>query len=399
MQELPLGRDMERVVRHCLLPIDRRYRNIDEMTAAIRSSAIRRRWMWVATAVVAAAAIMGGMYLLRFLTAPSAPTRIVRLDQLLNDKQYIIHTRDYIRGGLGVFNHELATTWENAQYRRTDSLSTFAILKYGDAYFLYNVPDHRFFTISGLEIDAPLACSAFPSKMDILVRDSLFVFNFRGLNRPSTLNTYQSMGSVITNERGTATGVYDDGNMFVVEEVGDFDPTEALSNMKEPNKEFEAARKAIVPEMSYAVYTEKDARRYYLGADGRLKDHFMDSCRFTFHCIEGDTLYRSPAFCLCYHPRDKKGECNNGFSCPFKEDNIIPTQRGLLDIRQSFPYSWKSQVFFQRTDGYFAIRCTASPQERFTAGAYWAVYDFNNDGIPEVDYSTRPAYVWKLEAQ
>ena len=108
--------------------------------------------------------------------------------------------------------------------------------------------------------------------------------------------------------------IHDDGNLLTLEEAGDFDPTEALEILKDGVKEYEAALASIKPGGRYAIYTMSDGRggegttRHYVRKDGRLTDRLSDSCVFTFRRFEGDTLYRSPAYVVCWYEQNEEGE-------------------------------------------------------------------------------------------
>ena len=332
--------------------------------------------------------------LLRRPTAHQTPYRIASISQLSNKKQYRISTLNDVRGALGVTNRQLANNWERAQNFRCDTASTFAILRHEDAYYLYSVADHRFINYFLQETDAPLCDHV--SAMDILVRDSLFVLDFHATKGPFTLNFNEGNGVIIT-DYGTVNGAYDDGTQLVIEEMGDFDPTEALAMLKEPNKEFEAAVKAIKADGAYAIYTESNGKRYYLCADGYLTEARTDSCRFILHRISGwEFCYRSPSFMVCHHasPADT---CHVNFTSSFENGELLRT--GHLNAT---PYSYDyyhCQTFFLDKNGRYAIRCTAASTEGKAAGHYWSACDINGDGRLDADYAKDRAYIWQLELE
>ena len=63
------------------------------------------------------------------------------------------------------------------------------------------------------------------------MRDSSFVFDFwsdHASNKVFTLNVNSGNGLIIT-DYGTMTEMWDDGNLFSIEDAGPFDPAEALA--------------------------------------------------------------------------------------------------------------------------------------------------------------------------
>lgn len=161
------------------------------------------------------------------------PVLLKSVSELRNDRQYLIHTRDMRRGSLGIDSPELATTCPNSIYHHCDTASAFAIIKYEGNYFLYSTVSKRFIGISTFESDDPLYhnCCA----IDITMEQGHFVFNFwydRSLNKVATLNVNWKIGVVIT-AWGAYNNVFDNGNLFSIEDAGPFDPTEALEKLRQ----------------------------------------------------------------------------------------------------------------------------------------------------------------------
>nr|MCR5333362.1 hypothetical protein [Bacteroidaceae bacterium] len=159
---------------------------------------------------------------------------LTSMDDIRNDRQYYIHTRNDLRGILGVKDNMPATTFEAALYYRCDSASTFALLKYDDYYYIYSVQDKRFINVVLMETDKPLL-KQYAEKdwcaCDLHMRDSSFVFDFwsdHAGNKVFTLNVNSGNGLIIT-DYGTMTEMWDDGNLFSIEDAGPFDPAEALA--------------------------------------------------------------------------------------------------------------------------------------------------------------------------
>ena len=107
----------------------------------------------------------------------------------------------------------------------TRNASPFAIIKKDDNFYLYSVRDKAFITPANNGNE-----STYPSsKMNIYEHNDYFVFDF--ILTGYTLNVNHYPGIEIT-DFGTLTNKFDDGNLFTIEEVGDFDPTEALARFE-----------------------------------------------------------------------------------------------------------------------------------------------------------------------
>ena len=113
-----------------------------------------------------------------------------------------------------------------ATFDETRDASPFAIIQKNDGYYLYSVRDKAFITPvnNGDESAYPLLPS--DNKMNIYKLDNHFVFDFAQTGY--TLNVNSNPGIAI-NDYGTLTDRFDDGNLFTIEEAGNFDPTEALA--------------------------------------------------------------------------------------------------------------------------------------------------------------------------
>lgn len=200
------------------------------------------KWLTAAVCLLAIACIaLGYMYFQS--NEPAGNTTVEKpvhgkfltsMDEIRNDRQYYIHTRNDLRGILGVKDNMPATTFEAALYYRCDSASTFALLKYDDYYYIYSVQDKRFINVVLMETDKPLL-KQYAEKdwcaCDLHMRDSSFVFDFwsdHAGNKVFTLNVNSGNGLIIT-DYGTMTEMWDDGNLFSIEDAGPFDPAEALA--------------------------------------------------------------------------------------------------------------------------------------------------------------------------
>ena len=371
------------------------------------------RWNWLATVMLLVLLAVAGFFYFQVwkendkyspFHRQKSPIMVTSIVELSNTKQYYIHTLNKARGTLGVYQRQLATTFSRAQRHRCDSASTFALLQYEGDYYLYSVADQRFFNFGIHETDAPM--SGTMCALVLHERDSCLVIDFKNTSTPCTVNVNEGWGIIVT-DYGTINGMYDEGNLLQLEEAGDFDPTEALAMLKEPNEEFVAATKSITPEGNYAIYTcfdgsgKEGSTRYYLTASGHLTETLTDSCIFTFHRIEGDSLYRSPAWLIAYHATSAKDEASKRicFSNRIDLDSKQASPIGYLRSEPFFRNDWQGKVLYRNRQGYYAIRATAMPIEWWAAGSYWTVYDLDGDGCPEADYSEQRSYVWQLDSR
>lgn len=167
----------------------------------------------------------------------STPTYITTIDKLSNYRQYYIHTRDKKRGTMGINSHQLASTYDKAQFYRCDTASTFALIKYEGSYYLYNVGQNRFINVLLAETEDPLRQEYIEKNwcaIDIHPEEGHLVMDFwanKAEGKVLTLNVNAGNGIIIT-DCGTMNGIYDDGNLFCLEDAGPFDPTVALDMLK-----------------------------------------------------------------------------------------------------------------------------------------------------------------------
>ena len=337
-----------------------------------------------------------------FFAGDDEPRRILKMSELKNTKMYRISSRHGERGELGVLDHELCTTFELAKERRCLHPGEFAILQYEGALYLYSVNDDSFVNISANMVDVPIAPAGV--KLTLTPRDSCFAFSFAMGQHRSTLNLNQGNGIILT-DYGVETGDFDDGNMLEIYEVCDFDPTDVLKRVAQLKAEYEKAKRTLVAEKAYCIYTLQDGkgregkRRHYLSANGRLTDAFTDSCRFVLHGIANDTLYASPSFRVCHHVEGKgvPEGCLRGFSLILYGNNQRSVQRGYLEVTPYKTDPYNGQIFFLGQNGCYAVRCTGLIISSHFAGAYWSVADADGDGSPDIDYSAERQYVWHIE--
>ena len=178
----------------------------------------------------------------------------------------------------------------------------------------------------------------------------------------------------------------------MLEEAGDFDPTEALAMMrKRPDPEYEAALKDITPGRYVIIASPPGLRRLYLRADGYLTETLTDSCIFDISMVEQNkeeaVPYRLPAWCVTHQSAD--GQKATAFGTPQDEVERYVPRCGHLLVNAAALNSWQDKVFLLGSNGCYAIRATNIPIENWGANLYWAVYD--RDGRPEADYSTERA--------
>ena len=376
---------------------------VQGVQAPIPSKSKPKRSAWaVGIAAVVALVIVAGS--IRLLSSKPNPVYVTDLSQLTNTKQYIIHTRHDKRGLLGVNERHLATTYTQAAQNRCEEASPFAIIQHEGSYYLFSVKDNRFIEVGTHENDAPLA-KGNPGDCSLDIHqeaDSCFVIDFKICKTICSLNVNSVYGPHVT-DYGTINGMFDEGNLFMLEEVGDFDPTEALAMMQEPNPEYTKALETVTPG-KYAITTSQH-QKFYLRADGYLTATLTDSCIFTIETVkknsEGVPPYRLPAWRIVWQDTHWQGEDAQkiGLGVPHVEEKTYTPKLGHLRVDKASGNSWQDKVFFLGNNGCYAIRATNLPIEAWGAGLYWAVYDSDNDGFPEADYSHDRSYVWHLERQ
>lgn len=379
----------------------------------IKQRTSQSRWIiWTIAALSVVFLAVIGFFVLK----PSPKhVYITDIKQLSNTKQYLIHTRHKLRGSIGLLDRHLATTYSLAEKNRCEEASPFAIIKYKGDYYLYSVAEKRFIDSSVYENDAP--CYNKRCALNIhMEADSCFVIDFKECTTVCSLNINSAYGPFVT-DYGTINSMYDEGNMFMFEEIGDFDPTEALAMMEEPNTEYTGALKAVTPG-HYVIYTEYNdttghktskaskssvTKCYYLRADGCLTKTRTDSCIFSVEMVEerGDIpAYRLPAWRILYKPTVAKGgeEIQSlGFGVPNVEGNGEIRQMGHLRVDPASLNNWQDKILFLGKNGNYAIRGTNIPIETYGCGLYWSVHCSDGSGVPKAGYSRNREYVWKLK--
>lgn len=352
-----------------------------------------------------------GLFLYKPSSEEPAPVYVTELSQLSNTKQYIIHTRHDLRGALGVEFRHLTTTYDQAAQNRCDKTSPFAILFYKGSYYLFSVKDNRFIEVGTHETDAPLA-KGDPGDASLDIHqeaDSCFVIDFKICRTVCSLNVNSVYGPFVTNY-GTINRMFDEGNLFMFEEVGDFDPTEAMRMLQDRDQEYKAALKTITagrytiiasPPTSISKGQGRSLRRFYLRADGCLTETLSDSCIFTIQLTDsttqGDPKYRVPAWRIFSVSGEGADARQIGFECPHLENETYVPGHGRLCTVTISNRVVQDKVLFLGNNGCYAIRSTNVATEAWGCGLYWAVYDPDNNGQLKADYSPERTYVWKLE--
>lgn len=167
------------------------------------------------------------------------PHYITRLSELSNNRQYLIHTRKKRRGTLGICIRHLASTYKIARFYHCNKPSPFALIQHEGNFYLFSIRDDRFINILKYLTNQPLRRDFGETNwcaFDIRQERECLVIDFKSTTGIYTLNVNADDG-LIVDDWGTATGIYDDGNLFMLEDVGPFDPTVALTMLQQaPSK-------------------------------------------------------------------------------------------------------------------------------------------------------------------
>jgi len=304
------------------------------------------------------------------------------LSDLSNEKQYIIRTKDEARGSLGVANGELASTNPSAIGHKCEEATPFAILWYDGYYYLYSTADRKFITNKGGETDVP----GQNGRHAVTVTkntNGYFMFSFTSTG--NVINVNNNPGIDI-NDWGQTEDKWDDGNQFTIEEVGDFNPTEALATFDDA--QYMAALQSIETGTQYTIYTVYNGTRYYLTNAGYLTEEPEDNCIFTFYNIWNNDLYRSPGW--------KLDACFSNPQLTNDATGDLLLQGHLLTDTQNRD-DWEGQIWYLGDNGCYAVRATNARSNEWGAQTYWTVLDSDGNGQPEADYSWTPAFVWQIE--
>ena len=155
---------------------------------------------------------------------------LVKVGDLSNTKKYKITSA---RGSLSTYT-DGETTYLASPVKTSLSIEgkDFAILKHANKYYLYSVDDEQFVTYLS-EVQAPLADNVNGTSDQISFQETsksvyLIKFNNDANKYINSANSASYTYGIAINDWGSYTTDYDDGNQYVLEEDGDFDPKDAL---------------------------------------------------------------------------------------------------------------------------------------------------------------------------
>lgn len=156
---------------------------------------------------------------------------ITDLSELSNNKQYTFTSK---RGRIIRKSDGSGLQGESARDDETEADTRFAILKIDGAYYLYSPVDKKFF-LSGIEDGGEFKrYTASPISFDDTHPDGdyLWVVNTTDPNGNTMCFNYNGTYKIEINTWGVTTGMFDDGNRWIITAVSDFDPTEALEQFE-----------------------------------------------------------------------------------------------------------------------------------------------------------------------
>ena len=156
---------------------------------------------------------------------------ITDLSELSNNKLYTFTSK---RGRIIRKSDGSGLQGESARDDETEADTRFAILKIDGAYYLYSSVDKKFF-LSGIEDGGEFKrYTASPISFDDTHPDGdyLWVVNTTDPNGNTMCFNYNGTYKIEINTWGVTTGMFDDGNRWIITAVSDFDPTEALEQFE-----------------------------------------------------------------------------------------------------------------------------------------------------------------------
>ncbi len=155
--------------------------------------------------------------------------------ELSNSKKYQLVCG---RGGLSTYYDEANTRTVLASPVKTAlgiSAKEFAIIEFESKYYLYSVSDNKFVTYQSSQI-APLADNVTGTSDAIAfsqTTNSVYVIRFDGDANKNINSSASYAYGIAINDWGSYEIDWDDGCQYVIEEVGDFDATDALAALDE----------------------------------------------------------------------------------------------------------------------------------------------------------------------
>ncbi len=159
---------------------------------------------------------------------------LVTTASLSNTKKYKLKCA---RGGLSTYTDGGGDIHLASPVKTALSVSEkeFAILSYRGHYYLYSVSDEKFVTYSSSS-DAPVVASITSETTDAVtfetVSSAVYAIKFNN-DGSKYINSSSSYTYGITISDWGGSGYWDDGNQYVIEEVDDFDSSDALAVLDE----------------------------------------------------------------------------------------------------------------------------------------------------------------------
>ena len=156
---------------------------------------------------------------------------LVKVSDLSNTKKYKITSA---RGSLSTYTDK-GTTYLASPCKTSLGIEgkEFAILQHANHYYLYSVDDEKFVTYQSDKI-APLAENVTGTSDAISfqeITNAVYAIKFdNDVNKFLNSSASYDYG-IIINDYGRYSGEFDDGNQYVLEEIGDFDSEDALASL------------------------------------------------------------------------------------------------------------------------------------------------------------------------
>ena len=145
-------------------------------------------------------------------------------------------------------------------------------------------------------------------------------------------------------------------------------PAKAISS-------YEAALLAIEDGAIYCIFTEVNGQKYYIAADGTLTADKNGGNLYTFEKVSPLESEREYEYGFLINSNN-----NTRFSNP-RTQATESFREGRLNVTTNDRDTWEAQVFFENSEGKFAIRSTNSALNGATSGwawvgsAFWTAYE------------------------
>lgn len=202
---------------------------------------------------------------------------------LSNTKSYYVKTRDAKRGALSTYTDDGTTYLASSVKSALDiAPKTFAILNYGEHYYLYSVEDKKFVSPSSELAAMPTGTSDAITFYE--TSKPLYQLRFDDSKIINSSGNYAH--GIVVNSWGASESQWDDGCQYTIEEADDFDPTAALAALKEVYHPAYTVRYVVVDGSDNVLFTSEPVRSALNENITTLPEEYQLTNFYTYNTVD-----------------------------------------------------------------------------------------------------------------